>query len=230
MEILVVDIGGFRVKVAMRGTTVHSIPTPALMTPQQLMQIIAAATGNWNFNHVSIGFPGPVRSNRPVREPVNLGGGWVDFDFAAAFGCPVRMINDAAMQALGSYHGGVMLFLGLGTGLGTTLIHDGHVVPMEISHLPFRDSETFESALGKAGLERLGETRWKQYVLKAIDLYVYALYPDYVILGGGNVAHFTARELPLIVERGDNQNAIRGGLRLWKIDAAGDYDQPDVDF
>lgn len=220
MEVLVVDIGGFRVKVAMRGTTVHRIPTPPLMTPRQLMQAIATATGNWNYDHVSIGFPGPVRDNRPVREPVNLGGGWVEFDFSAAFGCPVRMINDAAMQALGSYHGGVMLFLGLGTGLGTTLIHDGHLVPMEISHLPFREGETFESALGKAGLERLGEACWKQYVLEAIKLYGYALYPDYIVLGGGNVARFNDRELPRIVERGDNENAIRGGLRLWEADVA----------
>jgi predicted NBD/HSP70 family sugar kinase len=216
MEILVVDIGGFRVKLGMRGTPVHSVTTPTLMTPEQLVRVTAEATGNWKYDHVSIGYPGPVRDNHPVREPVNLGGGWVDFDFGAAFGCPVRMINDAAMQALGSYHGGVMLFLGLGTGLGTALIHDGHVVPMEISHLPFRDGGTFEACLGKASLERLGVARWKEYVFEAINLYAYALCPDYIVLGGGNAARFSAAELPGIVEHGDNNNAILGGLRLWE--------------
>ncbi len=219
MEILVVDIGGFSVKLGMRGTPVHSVPTPAFMTPQQLLHITAQTTGNWNYDHVSIGYPGPVRHNHPVREPVNLGGGWVDFDFGASLGCPVRMINDAAMQALGSYHSGVMLFLGLGTGLGTTLIHDGHVVPMEIAHLPFRDGGTFETCLGKASLERLGETRWKQYVREAIDLYAYALFPDYIVLGGGNATRFTEAELPRIIERGDNKDAIKGGLRLWEAGA-----------
>jgi predicted NBD/HSP70 family sugar kinase len=225
MNILVVDIGGFGIKLGMRGTAVRHVPTPAYMTPQELLQLTAAATGNWNYDHVSIGYPGPVRQNHPVREPVNLGGGWVDFDFSAAFGCPVRMINDAAMQALGSYHGGVMLFLGLGTGLGTTLIHDDHVVPMEIAHLPFRDGATFETCLGKAGLERLGEARWKQYVLEAIALYAYALCPDYIVLGGGNSAHFKAAELPANVERGDNHNAIQGGLRLWETGPAKNSDQ-----
>jgi predicted NBD/HSP70 family sugar kinase len=188
------------------------------MTPRQLIPIIGEVAGNWHYDRVSIGYPGPVRDDRPTREPVNLGTGWVEFDYPAALGCPVHMLNDAAMQALGSYHGGVMLFLGLGTGLGTALIHDGHVVPMEIAHLPFRDGETFESCLGKAGLDRLGLDRWKQYVVEAIDLFAYALCPDYVVLGGGNTHQFADDELPQIAERGDNANAIKGGLRLWDIE------------
>jgi polyphosphate glucokinase len=215
MEILVVDIGGISIKLAMRNLEVISIPTPEQMSPRQLVQLVTAATDNWRYDCVSIGYPGPVRHDRPLREPVNLGGGWVEFDYTAAFGCPVHMINDAAMQALGSYHGGVMLFLGLGTGLGTALVHEGHMVPMEIAHLPFRDGETFEFSLGKAGLDRLGLAGWKESVCEAVDLLAYALCPDYVVLGGGNANRLADDELPEIVERGDNINAIKGGLRLW---------------
>lgn len=216
MEILVVDIGGISIKLALRNMEVISIPTPEQMSPRQLIQLVHAATDNWRYDGVSIGYPGPVRHDRPIREPVNLGSGWIEFDYPAAFGCPVHMINDAAMQALGSYHGGVMLFLGLGTGLGTALVHDGHVVPMEIAHLPFRDGETFELCLGKAGLDRLGLARWKESVYEAVDLLAYALCPDYVVLGGGNANRLADDELPEIVERGDNINAIKGGLRLWE--------------
>ncbi len=214
---LVIDIGGIGIKLSMPGATATSVPTPARMSPGQLMKLTTDATAGWRYDRVSIGFPGPVRHNRPLREPVNLGTGWVDFDFAAAFGCPVRMINDAAMQALGSYHGGVMLFLGLGTGLGTTLVHDGHIVPMEAAHLPFRDGETFETTLGKAGLDRLGEMLWKQRVREALDLFIYVFCPDYVVLGGGNVHRFKPAELPDRVEAGDNTNAFTGGLRLWEF-------------
>ena len=215
MEILVVDIGGISVKLCASHQTPHAFPTPPGMTPQQLMQGIAETAGDWRYDRVSLGFPGPVRHNRPLREPVNLGTGWVDFDYQAAFGTPVRMLNDAAMQALGSYRNDIMLFLGLGTGLGTTLIHDGHVVPMEIAHLPYRDGKTFEACLGKAGLDAAGEERWKADVLAAIDLFTYTLCPDYIVLGGGNAQRFSAEELPAHVSLGDNLNACTGGLRMW---------------
>ena len=217
MKILVVDIGGLSVKLTVTGSTeTRSFPTPHAMTPLMLMQAIDATTGDWERDGVSIGYPGPVRNNRPVREPVNLGGGWVDFDYQAAFACPVKIINDAAMQALGSYRGGTMLFLGLGTGLGTALIHEGHIVPLEIAHLPFRENTTFERALGKAGLDAAGLESWKQQVLDAIQLFVYAMCPDYVVLGGGNARHFADAELPAQVFRGDNANAFTGGFRLWE--------------
>ncbi|MEZ5543042.1 MAG: ROK family protein [Pseudomonadota bacterium] len=221
MNVLVVDIGGLSVKLALTGTNApRSFPTPPHMSPQQLLQGITATCADWRFDRVAIGFPGPVRDNRPQREPVNLGTGWVEFDYPAAFGCPVRMINDAAMQALGSYRGGHMLFLGLGTGLGTALIHEGHIVAMELAHLPFHDGLTFEQALGKAGLDRAGLAAWKTRVLEAIALFRYVLNPDYVVLGGGNVWKFTDAELPAGVLRGDNSNAFTGGFRLWDPDAA----------
>lgn len=217
MNILVVDIGGLSVKLSVTGCAeMRSFATPPAMTPQQLIQAINETTGDWCWDHVSIGFPGPVRHNHPLREPVNLGSGWVDFDYPGTFACPVRMINDAAMQALGSYRGGIMLFLGLGTGLGTALIHEGHIVPMEIAHLPFRDGLTFEQVLGKAGMDSAGLEHWKMQVLEAIRLFVYALCPDYVILGGGNAQQFAQAELPEQVFRGDNVNAFTGGFRLWE--------------
>ena len=215
MDTLVVDIGGISVKLHASGQASDSFPTPPGMTPPQLMQAVADLTADWRYERVSIGYPGPVRHDRPVREPVNLGTGWVAFDFQAAFGCPVHMLNDAAMQALGSYRDGVMLFLGLGTGLGTALIHDGHIVPLEMAHLPFRDGETFERLLGKAGMDRLGTARWKEYVVEAIGLFSYVLCPDYVVLGGGNAQNFTAGELPDHVSLGHNSDAFTGGLRMW---------------
>lgn len=217
MQILVVDIGGLSVKLAVTGDAQpRSFPTPPHMTPQQLMQAIGETARDWRYERVSVGFPGPIRGNRPLREPVNLGTGWVDFDYRGAFGCPVKLINDAAMQALGSYRGGNMLFLGLGTGLGTTLIQDGHIVPMELAHLPFRDGSTFEQALGKAGLDRAGLASWKTRVFETIALFRYALNPDYVVLGGGNAWQFADAELPELVFRGDNANAFSGGFRLWE--------------
>lgn len=215
MDTLVIDIGGISVKLYTAGEASRSFPTPAGMTPQQLLEGIRTVIPDWHYRHVSVGYPGPVRHNRPSREPVNLGAGWQDFDYTTAFGCPVRMINDAAMQALGSYRGGVMLFLGLGTGLGTALIHDEHIVPLEMAHLPFRDGETFERLLGKSGLDSLGMERWKQYVLEAIGLFTYTLLPEYVVLGGGNAHRFEAGELPAHVSLGDNSNACVGGERLW---------------
>jgi polyphosphate glucokinase len=215
MDILVIDIGGISVKLHATRETSCSFPTPPAMTPQQMLQSISELTADWRFDHVSIGFPGPVRGDKPLREPVNLGPGWVDFDFQEAFGCPARMINDAAMQALGSYRSGIMLFLGLGTGLGTALIQDEHIVPMEIAHLPFRDNKTFEQLLGNSGLESLGTTRWKERALETIDLFTYVLCPEYIVLGGGNAQRFSVGELPEHVSIGHNDDASSGGMRLW---------------
>jgi predicted NBD/HSP70 family sugar kinase len=166
----------------------------------------------WNYDAVSIGYPGAVLRGRPIAEPYELGGGWVGCDFTAGLGAPVRLVNDAAMQAVGSYEGGEMLFLGLGTGLGSTMIVDGFVEPMEIGHLPFKN-KTYEDYLGKRGLKRLGEKHWLKAVNKITDILFKALEPDYVVFGGGNAKRL--KELPDKCRLGDNSNAFTGGFRLW---------------
>jgi polyphosphate glucokinase len=168
--------------------------------------------GDWAYDVVSIGYPGPVVRHRPAAEPHNLGSGWVDFDYAKGFGRPVRMVNDAAMQALGSYQGGTLLFLGFGTGLGTTLIVDGAVVPMELGHLPYRKA-TYEDYVGLRGLKTFGKKRWRKYVEDVIAQLVAAFVPDDVVLGGGNACRL--KELPPLCRLGDNANAFIGGFRLW---------------
>ncbi len=175
---------------------------------------IQNATKDWNYTAVSMGYPGPVRQGRPLAEPHNLGPGWVSQDFEKSFGCPVRMVNDAAMQALGSYDGGRMLFLGLGTGLGSAMIVDGVLAPMELAHLPYRKGGTFEDYVGLRGLERLGKAKWRTHVLTVIDLLRDALVAEYVVLGGGNSKHL--KELPDGIKLGANSNAFLGGFRLWK--------------
>ena len=175
--------------------------------------LAAVATAHWQFDRVSLGFPGPVRQGSPQREPWNLGKGWVGFNFARAFGCPVRVINDAAMQALGSYDGGKMLFLGLGTGLGSAIVCEGTVLPLELAHLPYRHSKSYEEYVGAAGKKQLGKPRWRKHVLEIIDMFVAALVVDYVVLGGGNAKDM--KTVPRYVRIGDNRNAFRGGFRLW---------------
>jgi hypothetical protein len=172
------------------------------------------ATVGWQYDVVTIGYPGPVVRGKIAREPVNLGRGWTRFDFARAFGCPVRLINDAAMQALGSYRGRSMLFLGLGTGLGTTLVRNGVVVPLEVAHLPYRDGKSYEEVIGDAGLKALGRKRWRRHVEIIVALMLEALVADYAVLGGGNVRLLD--ELPPRTRRGNNANAFRGGERLWQ--------------
>jgi len=184
------------------------------MTAARMVRDVKEAVKDWTFDHVSIGYPGPVMDGRPAREPFNLGGGWVRFDFAKAFGCPVKIMNDAAMQALGSYEGGHMLFLGLGTGLGSAMIVDGVLEAMELAHLPYRKGKTYEDYLGLHGFERMGEKKWTKHVFKVVEQLRAALEADDVVLGGGNIANL--KRLPAGVRRGDNDNAFVGGFRMWK--------------
>ncbi len=218
-KILVVDVGGTHVKVLATGQRVErKIVSGPTMTPAKMVEDVKSLTKDWKYDVVSIGYPGPVVSGRPLHEPHNLGGGWVGFNFAKAFGHPVKMVNDAAMQALGSYRGGRMLFLGLGTGLGSAMVVDGVVEPMELAHLPYKKGKTYEDYIGLRGLMRLGKKKWRRHVADVVERLQAALEPDYVVLGGGNVKKL--KELPRGTERGDNKNAFRGGLRLWAREPA----------
>ena len=183
------------------------------MTVQEMVEGVKKSAEGWSFTVVSLGYPGPVLRGRPVSEPRNLARGWVGFDFEKAFGCPVKLINDAAMQALGSYQGGRMLFLGLGTGLGSAMIVDGMVEPMELAHLPFRKL-TFEDYVGERGLKRLGKKRWRRRIVEAVEILSAALQPTDVVIGGGNVKKL--KHLPPNTRAGDNDNAFTGGFRLWE--------------
>jgi polyphosphate glucokinase len=217
VKILVIDVGGTNVKVLATGRrTPVKIPSGHALTARQMVDGVLEATKDWSYEAVSIGFPGPVRDDKPLREPVNLGPGWVDFDYAAAFSRPVKMINDAAMQALGSYDGGQMLFLGLGTGLGTTLIADGTVIPLEIAHLPYRKKKSYEAYVGDSARRLLGPKKWKKHVTNIVQLFLAAFNAEYVVLGGGNTRHFEDNELPPNSRRGNNLNAFRGGYRMWE--------------
>lgn len=218
MNVLVIDVGGSNVKIMATGQAeerrMKSGPT---LTAAQMATRVKALARGWSYDAVAIGFPGPVVANRPVREPHNLGRGWVRYDFQAAFKRPVKMINDAAMQALGGYQGGKMLFLGLGTGLGSTLIADGVIVPMELAHLPYRKA-TFEDYVGERALERDGKRKWRRNVTDVIVRLTAAFEPDDVVLGGGNARLLTA--LPPRCRLGDNKNAFPGGFRLWAAPSA----------
>jgi polyphosphate glucokinase len=218
MHVLVVDVGGTQIKVrATSGKQVVKIPSGPDMTPRVMVKAVRDATAGWTYTNVSIGYPGVVLHGKIAAEPVNLAPGWVGFNFTKAFAHPVRILNDAAMQALGSYKGGRMLFLGLGTGLGTALILDNVVAPMEISHLPYKKGKTYEDYVGKAGLERLGKRRWLQHVTAVIALFKTALEVDDVVVGGGNAKRLA--KVPRGVRIGDNSNAYLGGVRLWTRDA-----------
>jgi polyphosphate glucokinase len=214
VKILVIDIGGTNIKLLASGKrTPVKVPSGPHLTPRQMVDEVLEATDGWSFDAVSIGYPGPVARNKPTKEPVNLGKGWTKFNYERAFGRPVRMINDAAMQALGSYAGRTMLFLGLGTGLGNTLVIDGIVVPLELAHLPYEDGKTYEEMIGEAGLKRLGKRKWRRHVHTIVDLLAEATNADYTVIGGGNVRFLD--ELGVNVRRGSNANAFRGGFRLW---------------
>ena len=183
------------------------------MTPRRMVATVKRLSAGWSYDRVSIGYPGPVLHGRPVAEPHHLGRGWMGFDFRKAFGRPVKVINDAAMQALGSYRGGRMLFLGLGTGLGSALIIDGVVEPMELAHLPYR-KKTFEDYVGLRGLEKYGKKKWRKYVFDVVERLTAVFYPDDIVLGGGNTKRLD--ELPPRCRPGENANAFIGGLRLWQ--------------
>ncbi len=214
MNVLVIDVGGTHVKIfsSAAGEAREFLSGPAL-TARQMVVGVKRTAGDWKYDRVSLGYPGPVLRNRPVAEPHNLGTGWVAFDYAKALGRPTKVVNDAAMQALGSYRGGKMLFLGFGTGLGTTMIVDGVVEPMELGHLPYRKA-TYEDYVGLRGLERLGKKKWREQVNDVIALLTTALEPDDIVLGGGNAKKLTT--LPPLCRLGDNANAFVGGMRLWE--------------
>lgn len=217
MKILVIDVGGTHVKVLASGQPEQKIPSGPEMTPERMVAAVRDATAGWNYGAISMGYPGPVIHGRPVAEPHNLGRGWVGFDFAKAFGKPVKIVNDAALQALGCYQGGRMLFLGLGTGLGSAMIVDGVLEPMELAHLPYRKGRTYEDYVGLRGLKRLGKKKWRRHVATIVDLLKTALEADDVVLGGGNAR--LLNELPAGARLGDETCALRGGVRLWDKDS-----------
>jgi polyphosphate glucokinase len=214
MKVLVVDVGGTHVKILATGRRAHrEFPSGPTLTAKQMVAGVMALSGDWKYSVVSLGFPGPVLQGRPVAEPHNLGPRWVRFDYRAAFGRPIKIVNDAAMQALGGYKGGKMLFLGLGTGLGSAMIVNGIVEPMELGHLPYRKA-TYEDYVGSRGLERHGKKQWRKHVADVVARLVAALEPEDVVLGGGN-AH-KLKHLPPGCREGDQANAFLGGFRLWE--------------
>ena len=215
MKILVIDVGGTNVKVLATGHRQRiQIPSGPKLTPAKMVAAIRAATAGWKYDVISIGYPGVVVHGLPITEPRHLGSGWVGFDFKKAFGRPVKIVNDAAMQAIGSYQGGRMLFLGLGTGLGSALIVDKVLEPMELAHLPYKKGRTYEEYVGIAGLERLGKKKWLRHVNKVVEQLKDATQADYVVLGGGNAR--LLKKLPAGSRLGANANAFRGGYRLWE--------------
>jgi ROK family len=214
---LVVDIGGTHVKLMVEGAEQRMFDSGARMQPDQFVAQLKEQARDWDFEAISIGFPSPVRDGKIAKEPKHLGSGWVGFDFAKALGKPTQVINDAAMQALGSFRGGRMLFLGLGTGLGSALVLEQMLFPLELGDLPYRERDIIENFLGIPGIDRLGEKEWKNEVIFAVTQLKKSFIADYVVLGGGNVHRFD--QLPDGIERGKNENAFVGGQRLWEMDA-----------
>jgi predicted NBD/HSP70 family sugar kinase len=215
-KILVIDIGGSNVKLMISRTEKLKFTSGSGLTPRQMVAQVKPLVSDWKFDAISMGFPAPVRDGRVLSEPKHLGRGWVRFDFEKALGKPVRVINDAAMQALGSYRGGRMLFLGLGTGLGSALVWGNYVLPLELGDLPYGNGSIIEDYLGKPGLVRLGEKKWQRDVAHALVQLKKSLVGDYVVLGGGNAKRVD--KLPEGIERGHNRNAFLGGIRLWQTD------------
>ena len=215
-KVLVIDIGGTSVKLLMSRADQRKFDSGAKMTPRQMVAGIKKTTADWKYDAISIGFPSPVRQGKIGRDPKHLGEGWVGFNFSKSLGKPVHVINDAAMQALGSYRGGRMLFLGLGTGLGSALAWHKTLLPLELGDLPYRDGDIIENFLGIPGIERLGEKEWKREVIFAVMQLKRSFIADYVVLGGGNARRFD--RLPEGIEPGQNQNAFLGGKRLWETE------------
>ena len=214
MKILAIDVGGHHVKILLKGEAEpRKFESGPEMTVEQMVEGVKQAAEGWDHEVIALGYPGPVLRGRPISEPNNLAPGWVGFDFEAAFGCPVKIMNDAAMQALGSYNDGRMLFLGLGTGLGSAMIVDGVVEPMELAHLPYRKG-TFEDYVGQRGMKRIGKKKWRKQVTAVVEDFIHALEPTDVVIGGGNVKKL--KDLPPDTRAGDNANAFQGGFRLWE--------------
>jgi polyphosphate glucokinase len=217
-QVLAIDVGGTNVKVLLSGQKEPlKIPSGSSMSAAKMVRDVKRAAKNWKYDAVSIGYPGPVIRGRPMKDPYNLAPGWVGFDFRRAFGRPIQLVNDAAMQAIGSYKGGRMLFLGLGTGLGTAMIIDGVVGPMELAHLPYKKGKTYEDFLGLRGLQSAGKKKWRRRVAKVTEELRQALGADYVVIGGGNAKKL--KQLPPKTYLGDNRNAFQGGFRLWNTGA-----------
>lgn len=215
-KVLVIDIGGSNVKLMISRAQKRKFKSGPRLTPKQMVAQTKREVAQWEFDVISMGFPSPVRNGRILDEPKHLGKGWVGFNFEKALGKPIRIINDAAMQALGSYRGGRMLFLGLGTGLGSTFVWANNVLPLELGDLPYRDHKIIEDYLGKPGLELLGEKEWRHEVEHAVIQLKKSLIADYVVLGGGSVKRLD--QLPAGAKRGHNRNAFLGGTRLWQMD------------
>ncbi len=214
--VLAVDVGGSHVKALLSGEEEkRRFKSGPDLTAKTMAEGVLELADGWSFDRVSVGIPTPVRGNKPIAEPVNLGEGWVGFDYEGAFGVPTRVVNDAVMQAIGSYDGGRMLFLGLGTGLGSALIADGVVEPLELGHLPFR-KKTFEDYVSDRARDRVGKKKWKKAVFETVERLTAAMEPDYVVIGGGGADDLD--ELPPGCRRGDNENAFVGGFRLWEPD------------
>jgi polyphosphate glucokinase len=213
MKVLALDIGGTHVKILATNQKVpQKFASGPKLTAKQMVATVKKLAASWSYDVVSLGYPGPVLHGHILHEPRNLGPGWMNCDFKKAFGCPVKVINDAAMQALGSYKGGSMLFLGLGTGLGSAMIVDGLLEPMELGHLPYRKA-TYEDYVGTRGFKRFGKKKWRRYVQDVVERLAAAVEPDDIVLGGGNVKQL--QELPKGCREGDNANAFVGGFRLW---------------
>jgi polyphosphate glucokinase len=218
MNVLVIDVGGTNVKVLASGhLQPRKFPSGPKLTPDKMVAGVKKVTEDWEYDAISIGIPGPVLLGQLIVDPRNLGPGWVGFDFRRAFGVPVKLVNDAAMQALGSYKGGKMLFFGLGTGLGTALVIDGKAESREIAHLPYKDS-TFENYVGVHAQKRLGKKKWRRHVDKIIAAFRDRIHPDDIVLGGGEVKRL--KKLPKGCRAGDNANAFLGGFRLWEEPSA----------
>lgn len=214
-RVLVIDVGGTHIKVMVTGQRVpRKIVSGPEMTARRMVSKVKQLAAQWPYDVVTIGYPGPVAHGRPIRDPVNIGGGWVGFDYRRAFGHPVKLLNDAAMQAMGSYEGGRMLFLGLGTGLGSTMIADGIVEPFELAHLPYKSGRTYEDYVGVRGLKKFGKKKWRKYVLDVISRLQQAVEPEYIVIGGGNAKKL--RGLPRNARLGDNRKAMVGGFLAWR--------------
>ena len=219
MKTLVIDVGGTHIKLLATGQEdIRKIPSGPRMTADEMVSAVLAATQDWDYQVVAIGYPGPVVDGKPLREPYNLSPGWIDFDYQGRLGRPVKLVNDAAMQAIGSYEGGRMLFLGLGTGLGSAMVVGKTVLPLELAHLPYRKGRTFEDYVGLHGLERLGKKKWRRTVDDVAQRLKNAMVADYIVLGGGNAK--LVRRLPPDARLGSNRNAFLGGFRLWEEDVS----------